>query len=152
MSKIIHPVSLCFLFYLFFPVKRQADDVINCKASVSYFWNDYRLDLFISQDLDDGKGFLSMSGIVRNGDKPEAYLNKTISFSYRRNKEYYHLRSEVIMDSPQMTMSVSEQEKWLPEFFISSDRTMLLKIKPYGKNAWLFYSANSPLFVCEKIR
>ncbi|MFL1819132.1 hypothetical protein ACHY48_20115, partial [Pantoea agglomerans] len=61
-------------------------------------------------------------------------------------------QSEMIMNSPQMTMSVSEQKKWLPEFFINRDAVMLLKIKPYGKNAWLFYSATSPLFVCENIR
>ncbi|MCS4492675.1 hypothetical protein NXS97_00405 [Pantoea sp. B623] len=152
MNKIIYPVSLCFLFYLFCPVKRQGGDVISCKASVSYFWNEERLDLLISQDLDGGKGFLSVSGIFYKNDKTKSYLNKTISFSYGQNKEFYHFRSEMIMNSPQMTMSLSEQKMWLPEFFINRDRTMLLKIKPYGKKDWLFYSATSPLFVCESIR
>lgn len=152
MNKIIYPVSLFFLFYLFCPVKRQGGHVITCKASVSYFWNGERLDLRISQDLDGGKGFLSVSGIVYNSDKTKSYLDKTISFSYRQNKEFYYFRSEMIMNSPQMTMSVSEQKKWLPEFFINRDAAMLLKIKPYGKNAWLFYSSTSPLFVCENIR
>lgn len=152
MNKVIYPVSLCFLFYLFFPVKRQGDHVLSCKASVSYFWNEDRLDLLISQQLEGGKGFLSVSGIVYNSDKTRTYLNRTISFSYRQHKEFYNMKSEMIMDSPQMTMSASEQRKWLPEFFIDSDRTMLLKIKPYGKNAWLFYSATTPLFVCERIR
>jgi hypothetical protein len=152
MNKIIYPVSLCFLFYLFFLVKPQGDHAISCKASISYFWNEDRLDLLISQQLDGGKGFLSVSGIAYNSDKTRTYLNRTISFSYRQHKEFYNIKSEMIMDSPQMTMSVSEQRKWLPEFFIDSDRTMLLKIKPYGKNAWLFYAATTPLFVCERIR
>jgi len=152
MNKIIYPVSLCFLFYLFYPLKRQGGDAVSCKTSVSYFWNDERLDLLISQDLDSGKGVLSVSGIVYNKDKTKSYLNKMISFSYHKNKDFYDLRSKTIMNSPQMTMSVSEQRKWLPEFFISPDEAMLLKIKPYGQNAWLFYSANTPLLVCEKIR
>lgn len=152
MNKIIYPVSLCFLFYLFFPVKRQGDHAISCKASISYFWNEDRLDLLISQQLDSGKGFLSVSGIVYNSDKTKTYLNRTISFSYRQYNEFYNMRSEISVDSPQMTMSVSEQRKWLPEFFIDSDKTMLLKIKPYGENTWLFYSATTPLFICEKIR
>jgi len=152
MNKIIYPVSLCFLFCFFCPVKPQGGDAISCKTSVSYFWNADRFDLLISQDLDSGKGVLSASGIVYNNDKKEYYLNKMISFSYRKNKDFYNLRSEIIMDSPQMTMSVSEQRKWLPEFFINPDKTMLLKIKPYGQNAWVFYSSNIPLLVCEKIR
>ncbi|MCT6592913.1 hypothetical protein N3553_23900 [Pantoea dispersa] len=150
MNKIIYPVSLCFLLFLFCPVKRQEEGAISCKASVSYFWNADRFDLLISQDLDSGKGVLSASGIVYHNDKMESYLNKMISFSYRKNKDFYNLRSEIIMDSPQMTMSVSEQRKWLPEFFINPDEIMLLKIKPYGHNAWIFYSSNIPLLVCEK--
>ncbi|PKC45543.1 hypothetical protein V461_05950 [Pantoea ananatis BRT98] len=152
MNKLIYPVTVCCLCFLIFPVSRKGSADISCKADVSYLWNEERLDLLISQDLDHGKGVISVSGISYISGKPESYLNKSISFSYLQHNDFYTFRSEMIMDSPQMTMSVSEQRKWLPAFFIKTDEKMLLKIRPYGKNAWLFYSANNPLLVCEKNR
>ncbi|NRH23225.1 hypothetical protein A8L51_21050 [Pantoea stewartii] len=147
MNKIIALIALCFFVYL----SRHEGKAISCRADVSYYWQKSRLDLLITQNLDDGKGFLSISGIGYNEDASKTYLNKTISFSYRQNKEFYYLKSEMIINSPQMTMSLSEQKKWLPDFFTNTDANLLLKIKPYGDNAWLFFTGNNPAFVCEKI-
>lgn len=85
-------MSLCCLYFLFFPVSRKESFAISCKADVSYFWNQERLDLLISQDLDHGKGVLSFSGISYISGKPESYLNKTISFLYLQHKEFYTFR------------------------------------------------------------
>jgi len=147
MNKIIALVALCFFVYL----SRHEGKAISCRADVSYYWQKSRLDLLITQNFDDGKGFLSISGIGYNEDASKTYLNKTISFSYRQNKEFYYLKSEMIINSPQMTMSLGDQKKWLPDFFTNTDATLLLKIKPYGENAWLFFAGNNPTFVCEKI-
>lgn len=153
MNKIIAVVAfiaICCLLYLFYPANREEGGAISCKASVSYFWDKERLDLLISQNMHNGKGFLSVSGISYHRDNTKSYLDKSVSFSYRQNGDIYNFKSEMIMDSPQMTMSLSEEKGWFPEFFTNKGETLLLKIRPYGKRAWLFYAGNSPLFVCEK--
>lgn len=143
-------IAICFFLYFLSRQQGGGGGGISCKANVSYLWDKERLDLLISQNMYNGKGFLSVSGISYHSDNTKIYLDKSVSFSYRHNKEIYNFKSEMIMDSPQMTMSLSEQKRWFPEFFTNKGETLLLKIKPYGKNAWLFYAGNSPLFVCER--
>lgn len=108
------------------------------------------MDLLITQTLRDGKGVLSMSGILYDKNETKSYLSKTISFSYLQNQFFYYFRSELIMNSPQMTMSLSDQKKWLPDFFTDNNMPLVLKIRPYGKDAWIFYGENTPLFICER--
>lgn len=91
-----------------------------------------------------------MSGISYENNKVSAYLAKTVSFSYLQNSDYYNFRSELIINSPQMTMSVSDQKRWLPDFFTEPDKPLLLKSRRYGKDAWIFYSENTPLLVCVR--
>lgn len=149
-TKILLLIALCLNIYIFMPFNKNEGNIISCKADVSYHWNDERLDLLITQHLQDGKGVISMSGVLYNKDKTKTYLGKTVSFSYKKNRNFYYLSSELIMDSPQMTMKFSDQKRWLPEFFIYTNNPLLLKIQSYGNNAWLFFSENTPLFVCEK--
>lgn len=148
--KIILLIALCLNIYIFMPFNKHGGNMISCKADVSYHWNDERLDLLITQHLQDGKGIISMSGVLYKKDKTKAYLGKTVSFSYKKNRSFYYLRSELIMDSPQMTMKFSEQKRWLPDFFIYINNPLLLKIQPYGNDAWLFFPENTPIFVCER--
>ncbi|WP_152998386.1 hypothetical protein [Pantoea stewartii] len=143
-------IAMCFLLSLFFPSGREESTAVACKAHVSYLWGKERLDLLISQSLHNGKGFLSVSGISYHSDNTKSYLDKSLSFSYHRNKDVYNFKSQMIMDSPQMTMSPSEEKRWFPEFFTNKGETLILKIRPYGKNAWLFYAGTTPLFVCER--
>ena len=91
-----------------------------------------------------------MSGILYENDKVKSYLSKTVSFSYIQNRFFYYFRSELIMNSPQMTMSLTDQNTWLPDFFTENNKQLVLKIRPYGKDAWIFYPENTPLFICER--
>lgn len=150
-SRILILIAFCIAIYLFHPLNRKERDFISCKADISYQWNRNRLDLLITQYIQDGKGIISMSGILYEDDKTKSYLNKTVSFSYHQNNNFYYFRSELIMDSPQTTMNSSDQQKWLPDFFIDINKPLLQEVRPYGKNAWIFYSGSTPLFVCEKI-
>lgn len=150
MIKFILLIILCIIIFLFTPFSRSGENTISCKADVSYQWKQDRLDLLITQNLHDGKGVLSMSGILYENDKTKAYLSKTVSFSYIQNRFIYYFRSELIMNSPQMTMSLSDQKKWLPDFFTENNKPLVLKIRNYGKDAWIFYSENTPLFICER--
>lgn len=150
MIKIILLIIFCIVIYLFTPFIRNAENTISCKADVSYLWKQDRLDLLITQNLHDGKGVLSMSGILYENDKVKSYLSKTVSFSYVQNRFFYYFRSELIMNSPQMTMSLTDQNTWLPDFFTENNKPLVLKIRPYGKNAWVFYPENTPLFICER--
>lgn len=143
---IVFTIVMC----IFSPIYRCGEATISCRADVSYHWEKNRLDLLITQYFQDGKGILSMSGVLYGNDVAKGYLSKTVSFSYQQKSIYYYLRSELIIDSPQMTMKYSDQKKWLPDFFIDVNKPLLLKIRPYGNNAWLFYSGNTPLFVCER--
>ncbi len=135
MSKTLLLIALCIIFYLFSPFSRQGGDLISCKADISNHWKDKQLDLLITQNLNNGKGFLSIFGISYVNDKVSSYLSKTISFSYQQDKNYYHLRSELIMNSPQMTMNITDQKNCIPDFFIETDKPLLMKIRPYGNNA-----------------
>lgn len=150
MIKITLLIIFCFVIYLFTPFIRDGGDTISCKADVAYQWKQDRLDLLITQTLHGGKGFLSMSGILYEKDKKKSYLSKTVSFSYLQNRFFYYFRSELIINSPQMTTSLSDQKKWLPEFFTENNMPLVVKIRPYGKDAWIFYSENTPLFICER--
>jgi hypothetical protein len=137
-------------YYLFTSLNRNGEKTISCTADVTYQWKMGRLVLLISQNLHDGKGVLSMSGVLYEKDKGKSYLSKTLSFSYIQNGFFYYLRSELIINSPQMTMSLYDQKEWLPDFFIENNKSLVLKIRPYGKDAWIFYSENTPLFICER--
>lgn len=150
MNKIITLIAMFLCIYLIYTYSYHDENAVICKSSVSFYWKKKRLDLLISQNINAGKGVLSLSAISYNSDKTKLYLDKVISFSYKQNREFYYLKSEVIMDSPQMTMDSSDQMSWLPDFFTQTGETLILKIKPYGNNTWIFYSGNSPLFVCEK--
>ncbi|CCG85774.1 hypothetical protein [Erwinia piriflorinigrans] len=150
MIKITLLIIFCIAIYLFTPFIRNGGDTISCKSDVAYHWKQDRLDLLTTQTLHGGKGVLSMSGILYEKDKTKAYLSKTVSFSYLQNSFFYYFRSELVIDSPQMTMSLSDQKKWLPEFFTENNMPLVLKIRPYGKDAWVFYSENTPLFICER--
>lgn len=147
-------ISLSTLALLFYPLVKDKENSISCNADVSYLWHAKRLNLLISQNMNKDKGIISISGISYENEKVQAYVNKIISFSYKQNKDSYYFRSEIIIDSPQMSMpmgmSIDDQKKWLPEFFINSEKTLLVTIKPYGINSWLFYSGAVPLFVCER--
>ncbi|MGC0871205.1 hypothetical protein [Pantoea agglomerans] len=149
-SKTLLLITLCVVIYLLNPLHKNGKDTISCKSDVSYHWRKNQLDLLITQHLQDGKGILSISGILYDNDKAKAYLSKTVSFSYQQNGNFYYFRSELIMDSPQMTMSLSDQKRWLPDFFIDTNKPLLLKAMLYGNGAWIFYSENTPLFVCER--
>lgn len=149
MIKITLLIIFCIVIYLFTPFIRNGENTISCNADVSYLWKQDRLDLLITQNLHDGKGVLSMSGILYENDKVKSYLSKTVSFSYVQNRFFYYFRSELIMNSPQMTMSLTDQKTWLPDFFTENNKSLVLKIRPYGKNAWVFYPENTPLFICE---
>lgn len=150
MIKVILLSIFCTVIYLFTPFSRNGENTISCKADVSYLWKQDRLDLLITQNLHDGKGVLSMSGILYENEKVKSYLSKTVSFSYVQNRFFYYFRSELIMNSPQMTMSLTDQKTWLPDFFTENNKPLVLKIRPYGKNAWIFYPENTPLFICER--
>ncbi|WP_244213031.1 hypothetical protein [[Curtobacterium] plantarum] len=147
-------ISLSTLALVFYPFFKHKENFISCNADVSYHLHKKRLNLLISQNMSEGKGIISISGISYENEKVQAYVNKIISFSFKQNKDFYYFRSEIIIDSPQMnmpmSMSIDDQRKWLPEFFINSEKTLLVKIKPYGMNSWLFYSGAVPLFVCER--
>lgn len=116
MIKVILLIILCIVIYSFAPFSRNGENTISCTADVSYQWKQDRMDLLITQTLLDGKGVLSMSGILYDKNETKSYLSKTISFSYLQNQFFYYFRSELIMNSPQMTMSLSDQKKWLPDF------------------------------------
>ncbi|QAB32599.1 hypothetical protein [Pantoea ananatis] len=150
MIKIPLLIIFFIAIYIFIPFGRPGGNTISCKADVSYHWKQNRLDLLITQNLHDGKGVLSVSGISYENNKVSAYLAKTVSFSYLQNSDYYNFRSELIINSPQMTMSVSDQKRWLPDFFTEPDKPLLLKSRRYGKDAWIFYSENTPLLVCVR--
>jgi len=150
MIKVILLIILCIVIYSFAPFSRNGENIISCTADVSYQWKQDRMDLLITQTLLDGKGVLSMSGILYDKNETKSYLSKTISFSYLQNQFFYYFRSELIMNSPQMTMSLSDQKKWLPDFFTDNNMPLVLKIRPYGKDAWIFYAENTPLFICER--
>lgn len=150
MIKVILLIILCIVIYSFTPFSRNGEKTISCTADVSYQWKQDRLDLLITQTLRDGKGVLSMSGILYDKNKTKSYLSKTISFSYLQNHFFYYFRSELIMNSPQMTMSFFDQKKWLPDFFTDNNMPLVLKIRPYGKDAWIFYAESTPLFICER--
>lgn len=132
-------------------LSKNEEKGISCRSEISLHWQNSRLDILVTQSFDNGEGFVAVSGIGYNEDNSKAYLNKAISFSYRQKKEFYYLKSDIIVNSPQMTMSLSDQKKWLPDFFITPGSIFLLKINPYGRNAWLFYTENSPAFVCESV-
>lgn len=150
MIKVILLIILCIVIYSFAPFSRNGENTISCTADVSYQWKQDRMDLLITQTLLDGKGVLSMSGILYDKNETKSYLSKTISFSYLQNQFFYYFRSELIMNSPQMTMSLSDQKKWLPDFFTDNNMPLVLKIRPYGKDAWILYAENTPLFICER--
>lgn len=150
MNKILVLTGLCFIALLLYPFSGNREHRISCKADISYQWQDSTLNLFISQNIQNGKGILALSGTLHEKNKGDGYLSKTISFSYREQGYYYHLNSDLVINSPQMTMSVQDQRKWLPDFFIEKGKPLLLKIRPYGDKAWLFYSETTPLFVCER--
>jgi len=150
MIKIILLIICCVGVFFFIALDTSGRNTISCKADVAYSWKQNRLNILITQNLHDQKGVISMSGIYYENSKVSAYLAKTVSFSYLQNRNFYYLRSELIINSPQMTMSLSEQKKWLPDFFTEPDKPLLLKIRPYGKDSWIFYSENTPLFICER--
>ncbi|MCK0553540.1 hypothetical protein KFO32_10805 [Pantoea ananatis] len=83
MNKILFLTGLCLIALLFYPFSGNREHRISCKADVSYQWQDSTLNLFISQNIQDGKGILALSGTLHEKNKEDGYLSKTISFSYR---------------------------------------------------------------------
>ncbi|WP_241627655.1 hypothetical protein [Rosenbergiella epipactidis] len=141
-------IFVSFLFFYCYS-RFYNDDFISCDASASFLWGGDKLDLTIYQRLHNGYGFVSLSGVLNSGDGIKKYINKSVSFSYNKVDYIYTLKSNSINDSPQMTMSKVEEEKWIGDFFIKDGGGMLLKIIPYNNRSWVFYSGINPLFICN---
>ncbi|MEW5289861.1 hypothetical protein ABW286_11810 [Erwinia papayae] len=102
------------------------------------------------QNLDSGQGTISISGVLYNGKKISGYLSKTVNFTYKKNGENYLVKSDLILNSPQMTLTPDVEKRWLPDFFITKGQSLLWKIKHLNNRSWLIYSETVPLYLCEK--
>ncbi|MGE9552848.1 hypothetical protein ACQPT2_16890 [Erwinia amylovora] len=121
-----------------------------CKAEVSFVRGDDRLNMITFKSLFSGVGTVSISGVLYNRDKTAGYISETIRFSYEMKGDTYFVTSELISKSPQMTLSQSQEEKWLPSFFYEKGKSLVWNIRPVGNNASLIFSETVPLFLCEK--
>ncbi|WP_345830790.1 hypothetical protein AAGR22_05435 [Erwinia sp. HDF1-3R] len=141
---------IAFTMIFIFIFKNHKEKGISCKAEITFLKGNDRVDVVSFHTLINGKGTISMSGVVHHGEKKAGYISKSIRFSYKKSKNIYLLRSDLISNSPYMTLSPEVENQWFPLFFSTKGEHLLWKIKPVGDKAWLFYSKTAPLFICEE--
>lgn len=125
---------------------------ISCKTEATFIKGKDRIDVVSIHTLIDGKGTISMSGVVYDGKIKAGYFSKIIGFSYKKNSDIYLFTSNIISTSPYTTLSPEFESKWFPLFFTTQGESLFWKITPAGEKAWLFYSKSVPVFICEKTR
>jgi len=125
-------------------------DYIHCIANINYIRSGERFSLIVSHDMRNGHGVLSLAGRLTGDNQKAISLSKIIRFNYHRDGDLYLAQSTLIEPSPDNQMSIEQQEKWLPAFFITVGATFPFVIKRTGIDTWVFYSGPVPLFICEK--
>lgn len=88
----------------------------------------------------NGHGVLSLAGRLTDDNQKVISLSKIIRFNYLRDGDLYLAKSTLIEPSPDNQMSIEQQEKWLPAFFITVGATFPFVIKRTGIDTWVFYS------------
>lgn len=150
MKKIIIFLVFSLVTYFCFFIKNQSRPEGECKAEISFIKGNERMNIVSFQNLDSGQGTISISGVLYNGKKISGYLSKTVNFTYKKNGDNYLVRSDLILNSPQMTLTPDVEKRWLPDFFITKGQSLLWKIKHLNNRSWLVYSETVPLYLREK--
>ncbi len=136
----------------FFAYKARSHDDIICKSDVSFIRDSERLNLSVTQKLIDNNGTMSISGILYSRKHVVGYISKTVDFSYRKMEDTYYLTSKSVLNSPQITLSLQQQQVWLPNFFMKKGERLTLEMKRINKYRWMIFSETVPLFMCERGR
>ncbi|MGX9239203.1 hypothetical protein ACWXV2_18950 [Pantoea ananatis] len=136
--------SLMFLYF------HKKEKFLTCKAEFSVIKNTERLDIVSLLSLNAGKGVLTLSGVLYDDNQITGHISRNIGFTYKKRGRDYELRSSVVINSPLMTLSPDDEDKWLPAFFSRKNQTVFLKIRPLSDNQWLIYSGVVPQYLCEK--
>ncbi|AVG75699.1 MAG TPA: hypothetical protein DIT85_10670 [Pantoea ananatis] len=125
-------------------------DSVHCIANINYIRGGETFSVIASHDMRNGQGIIAITGRLTDSAHKVISLSKIIRFTYQREGNLYLARSTLIEPSPDNQMSLEEQQKWLPAFFISVGATFPFVIKRTGLQTWVFYSGPVPLYLCEK--
>lgn len=134
------------LFYF-----HKKEKSLTCKAELSVIKDTQQLNIVSVLSLKSGKGVLTLSGVLYDGDQVAGNISRNIGFRYIKRGKNYAFRSIVVVNSPLMTLSQHDEEKWFPAFFSQKDQTVFFKIRPLSDNQWLIYSGVVPQYLCEKV-
>lgn len=144
-------VTLGFLLLPVVTLKRNVfNDAMSCRGVVKFHKEGQVLSFSVKQEFHKGKGIVILSGVLYRGNAVQGYISKTVSFHYVKNGGFYSLTSDGIIDSPQITMSLQEQKRWLPLFFSQTGKTLNLEIDHQGLSGWVVSADSVPLYLCEK--
>ncbi len=123
---------------------------INCTGNITFIKGKEKLSLIVGNKMDDGKGLITLSGTIDNGNNESLEISKKVNFNYSQNNDVITAKSVTIQNSPENEVISEEANVWLPDFFIKPDTNITWVINRIGLNSWLFFSNPVPLYICEK--
>ncbi|ELY5855536.1 hypothetical protein SNN70_004129 [Cronobacter malonaticus] len=147
-----HLTIMCFIIIFistFFMISFKSKE-ISCTGNITFIKGREKLSLIVGNKMDDGKGLITLSGTLDNGNNEPLMLSKKVNFNYSQNKDVITAKSVTIHDSPENEVTAEEITPWLPDFFIKPGTNITWVINRRGLNAWLFFSNPVPLYLCEK--
>ncbi|ENK9830956.1 hypothetical protein AB4F65_004951 [Escherichia coli] len=145
-------IIVCFIIIFtsaFFILSFQSKE-INCTGNITFIKGKEKLSLIVSNKMDDGKGFITLSGTLDNGNNESLEISKKVNFNYSQNNDVITAKSVTIHNYPENEVLPEEANAWLPDFFIKPDTNITWVINRIGLNSWLFFSNPVPLYLCEK--
>ena len=140
------------LLVIFFVTMKNTflTDNIDCRSVVKFHKDGQILSLSVNPKFFSGSGVITLSGVLYDADKPLGYISKTVSFHYVKKGDIYQLKSEMILNSPQSTMTEQQQMRWLPVFFSQSGKILNIEVNRQGVSGWIISAEAVPLYLCEK--
>lgn len=142
-------MTAAFFMGYIYAVSKKPNDGFFCTSEVNFHTNNKQLSAAINFHMQDGLGFLTISGdYFENAIKLSAIsLQKQFNYT-ERNGEY------LLTQNNHGVLEVSEADKnilkeFFPDFYLTRDvKSHHVRIKKLRSELWIFTTAPVPYFVC----
>lgn len=126
---------------------RHSMQSFSCSVNFIQHHTNETLYLWLNYSVAGGSGILSMNGHAQS--LPQKNISRKIFFKIQRENDVYHLTSFKIIKFPDDNVEDSWMEKYEPEFFIHSDKSIYISIMEHGTGDYIFILEKLPTYLCR---
>lgn len=129
----------------YFGYIKYQDDHFTCQTEVKIIKKNSEYSAIVNFHFEEGNGTINTAGVFKEDGVEVARINKKLAFVY-----WNEGKSTIMVSSIEHADkdTVAQLNTLTPDFFLYSDRGMLLQLKRENASTYLFVQAGTPIFSC----